>query len=1106
MTRAGRAVIASLAALTMARLRRWSFLFVIALTALVALTACYYEVTPTPSAEQVPAPDGDDGAEPPPPAPPDENGDDGGDQPPPPAPDENGDNGDASPEASPIASPGTAVAPPPPPDQQPTVTATRTAGQPPPPGPPDPANGGAQPTTTVRPPNVPTTAAQPTATKTSPAGPTATATTETGGPTVTTGGILITKLDPSNNPIEGACFSLLDDEEQEVVTVCDQEPGDLDQEPGSILISDVPEGSYTLRETFAPVGFTAGPEQPVVIIAGTPSGIDVFNDPAESTGAIIVTKIDPNGTPVGEACFAVLAQGTPEASACDAGEGDTDTQIGSIRIDIAPGSYTLVETPPAGYEAAEPVELTVEAGAFATIEIVNQPAGAATSETTTEPEPGAIRIDKVDAVTGDPLGGACFTLTTTEPVAEVCDNQEGDADSADGAINIEDLPPGQYTVTESAAPAGYVAGAEQSTEVLAGETRELVFSNAPEPTATATVAPLGSLTVEARSENGDLLPGACYSLTPRSGTEGGEKQQVCDADDDADDGITTFTDLAPGQWRLRQYQPPEGLPEPPSVDVEIVAGETTPQSIVNLPAITTGSLQITITDDQGQPVGGTCFNLIGQAPFQPCDNDEFDANGDEGVILSQGLPPDVYMVTQVQTPDGYQKPADQEVTVAAGSDPAQLAFTMVPQTAPAGIDLASPVVYTDDLGRLWLLRPGDAEPIRLDSDQLTFNGATAPVFSVDRSWLAFLVNNPDIPGANLTLYNVNEGQSYGQVDFSSVGTPVALAQLPGANDAFAVAALTPSGATADVYFYTALSGDAPGVVFGIGLEPISIDGMFAAPSGNLLAIEATGSDGDKDVYVVDASNRADPSPVSVGPTANGDLPDAFAGWSPTGDRLLVRSGPEPQSLFVTDAAAAAVPLGGGTVFPGDPNNSTNPRFSPDGSWIAFFDNDPQTGGQLHVAAVDGTEPCGPIANVIAFDWSPADGLLTMLVSVPNEPVHLVNFNPGDCQTQPIADFDQAADKLLWAPGGQVLAVIDRSDTGASAWLVSGNQPTQIDLSAFGMTDVFAWSPEGDALPIFATGPAVSLWVLAPGATAPVVVNGSTIPEGASYMQQVWWPN
>jgi Tol biopolymer transport system component len=923
-----------------------------------------------------------------------------------------------------------------------------------------------------------------------------------------TGGIIITKRDPNKKPVAGSCFALLDKKEKQIAAACDQGDGDVDPNPGTIQINGIPPGPYTLRETLVPVGYLAAPDQVVGIIGGKSFAQEVIDQIDTSTGTILINKVDAAGTPLAGACFDVLSEATPVAVACDGGQGDADPEAGQIRIEVAPGSYTIAETPPAGYAAAAPATVTVAAGQFSNLEVTNQ-AATATSSAGTETQTGTLTIHVQDPGK-QPLGGACFAVQVNASSRQVCD------DDKDGELSLTNMPPGEYTLHESTPPDGYTGADDQTVTIEAGKAKEATFVNQPVPTPTPTPVPVGTLQVQVVDDQGNALTGACFSLTPRTGTPG-EKQSHCDGDDGADDGQLTFTNLAPGTWRLREYQAPKDFPEPDSVDVEIKAGETTTQQMVNIAKPTVGSLQITKVDEQGNPLGGACFDLTGDQSFRGCDNGQGDADDAPGVILLQGLPPGDYEVSESRVPDGYQAAPNQTVTISAGGDPAPLSFTDNPaaQTQPTagggqtggegqaptttgGVALSLPVVYTDDQGHLWLLQPGDSAPTRLDSDDLPFNAAVKPIFSADHSLLAFFVTNSSTPNSNLTLYDVKNHQPIGQVPFGDIGTPVQIAWLPGSNDTLAVAVQAPSG-TANVYTYQMNQDVLGSALFSVGAEPTTVDKLFPAPAGSLLAIQTTGSDGDTDVFIDDTSTQ--PNPVNVGPN-NGDNPDQFAGWSPDGSHLLVRSG-NPETLFATDAAANAIPLGTATVFPGDPANSTNPRWSADGSWAAFFDADPQSGGQLQMIGLDGSS-CPAVSGVISFDWSPTDPVLDALVSTPDQPIHLVGIGL-DCSQQAITDFDQPVDKLLWSPNGQVLAVVNRTDSGAAAWLVANGQVQQIDSNVIAFSDLLGWSPSSDALVLFAGGPPATMWIVQSGSATPVTVSGSTLPEGPKYVMAVWWP-
>jgi dipeptidyl aminopeptidase/acylaminoacyl peptidase len=440
------------------------------------------------------------------------------------------------------------------------------------------------------------------------------------------------------------------------------------------------------------------------------------------------------------------------------------------------------------------------------------------------------------------------------------------------------------------------------------------------------------------------------------------------------------------------------------------------------------------------------------------------------------------------------------VTVAAAAEPAPLTFANAKE--PTGVALPSPVVYTDDAGRLWLLRPNDPQPTRLDSPDRPFDPSMDPVFSSDHTWVAFLVTDAAAPAANMAWVKLDDLTFGPVIDFSSAGTPRRIAWLPGHTDTLIVAAELAGGGS-NVYFYRTDTSELPVTLFAADQQPARIDAIVPAPTGALVAIQATGADGDPDTYLVDTTDPAAPVMTQVGPNTGND-PDQFLAWSPAGDRIIMQSGTATPLLYIADANGTT-PLGTAPLFTGDPNAGTAPQWSADAGWIAAFDGDPAAGGQLRLFDGAGNSPCDPIANAIAFDWSPTETRLWALVAPPNEQVRLVTIGT-DCAQQDITTFDAGVDKLLWSPNGSALALVDHADGGTTVSLLIGDQITPIDPAPAGVaiTDVLSWSPGGELLALYAGGPTVSLWVVTPGSATPTTVSGSTLPEGASYVTRVWW--
>jgi len=141
---------------------------------------------------------------------------------------------------------------------------------------------------------------------------------------------------------------------------------------------------------------------------------------------------------------------------------------------------------------------------------------------------GAIRIEKVDESGPPPsfLSGACFSISgaSLSTPLSVCDNDNGntttntsDQDPAVGKVCVSGLQSGDYTVTETVVPAGYIGDPATPTATVPGAlTDNVVCPNGPTGSAIVTfVNKLGSLQWEKRSDiDGSLQDGATFNITP----------------------------------------------------------------------------------------------------------------------------------------------------------------------------------------------------------------------------------------------------------------------------------------------------------------------------------------------------------------------------------------------------------------------------------------------------------------------------------------------------------------------------------------------------------------------------------------------------------------
>ena len=463
-------------------------------------------------------------------------------------------------------------------------------------------------------------------------------------------------------------------------------------ENGEIRIEGLKPGkSVVVTEVSAPPGYIIDTQsQTVQIKEGRTVSLTFKNQPK---GELIIQKRDSaTGQPLAGAQFRVTT-----AAGCEVGLdgviGDstltqngifTTDSSGEIRItNLDPGAYVLTEIKaPQGYVMDQPSTNVVigEGGDTQTVVITNSKAG-------------SLIIDKRDSLTGEPLEGVTFKVTTS--TGEYVPDENGYISSngiyktdQDGKIQIDGVV-GTLVVTETATIPGYSidpAKQTQTVHINPNDTQTLYFENTPSTT----------LVIEKYIEGTTTpLEGVTFLVTDSNGAVVGPSNGEYITDEN---GRIVIDGLEPGTTvTAREVKTLEGyvLDTAPK-SIEIKAGEVQTLRFYNEAK---GTLVIRKLDSQTlEPLAGVEFELTyAEGGYVDDANGHLsslglyttDANGEIRVSGVTGT----IVVKETKTIEGY--------TI----DPAGQTQTVVVNPA----DTQTLTFYNDPIGGVELIKVNEAD-------------------------------------------------------------------------------------------------------------------------------------------------------------------------------------------------------------------------------------------------------------------------------------------------------------------------------------------------------------------------------------------------------------
>lgn len=432
-------------------------------------------------------------------------------------------------------------------------------------------------------------------------------------PVKQTGKLELKKYDGrTGKALGGATFTIYNSSGKAVQTI-------KSNSRGIASSSDLDLGTYTIKETQAPSGYSLDPTLFTFTIRcrGQIVNLCFGNRKQEEKGMLRITKVDTNsGQTLSGAEFEVTDSAGKKQTATTGSDGT------AFLYDLSVGQAKIIETKaPEGYTAEKTQSsININANKIAEITLKNKK----------NQEYGSLRILKVDSESGKTLSGAEFE------VVDSLGRTQNKTTTSNGTVLFTDLAVGAVTINETKAPNGYTAENLSSTATIVANKEIIsVIKNKKNQQ-------YGSLIIKkVDSETGALLSGAEFKVTDSLGNS--QTQTT------GSDGTITLTGLAVGQATINETKAPEGYSvNNAQTEVTILANATETISITNKKQV--GSLEITKVDssDHSTLLSGAKFTITDSKG-----NSYSGTTNSNGTLTFQNLPLGEVTITETQAPDGY---------------------------------------------------------------------------------------------------------------------------------------------------------------------------------------------------------------------------------------------------------------------------------------------------------------------------------------------------------------------------------------------------------------------------------------------------------------------
>ncbi|WP_194948670.1 collagen binding domain-containing protein [Actinomyces trachealis] len=403
-----------------------------------------------------------------------------------------------------------------------------------------------------------------------------------------TGSVTWKKVDGSGGALAGSGWQIIPDAVGQAMIEVTDNTGDggylgrdVDKAEAGFKVDGLPFGTYTLRESTVPGGYSKAPDRKFTITEAHATSPNALGNVVNTLikGQVTWEKVDAAGKHLGASSW-TFKPTKPAGAArtivdciagpCTAVGGDRDARPGYFKLeDVAYGTYTLAEAgAPTGYVKStetKTVQVSTQGGTVAVGKVVNQALPkVAWSKTKSD---------------GSALGGSRWSWEPTAPAGAAVEVVDCEAISADkctgldkdpkaGGFLLEGVELGEYTLTETGQPEGYVL---DSTPHTVSVTKTSIGKTVTAGSFVNQAAKGSVAWSKVDAANGKALAGSSWTLTgPGTGSGSGAGELVVEdcvkddaaactgADKDPVAGGFQVDDLSFGEYKLVERAAPVG--------------------------------------------------------------------------------------------------------------------------------------------------------------------------------------------------------------------------------------------------------------------------------------------------------------------------------------------------------------------------------------------------------------------------------------------------------------------------------------------------------------------------------------------------------------------